>query len=444
MLPSHGRRRATILSLLMSCAVSAPAVAQDGALDIGAQIRVRGEAIGGDFKPGRQDADERLGIQTLVTAEYALGPVTLGVELLDARDVGDDDLSATSAKNVNALEPLQAYVALDLDNAAGADTLRLLAGRYTLKIGSQRLVGRGSFGDVYTSYAGGYADWRSGDTRAIAFYGAPFVTLPGDADGVRDADIELDRTADATDFFGFSVTQGDIFAGLDAEAYIYRLAEGEDDAAHQRLVTVGTRILRKPAPGTVDFEVEMASQLGSSVATPGGADNDVRAAFGHAELGTSFDWSKLRTAAIFDYASGDDPRTPTVEGFDKLYGVSRSSLNPTGLYGALKYGNLVSLGALAEAKPAKGWDMFVKARLLWLDDKRASFSGTKVRDSSGQSGNYAGAQVEARVRTWLVPDRLRLDAGGAYLAKGRFLKDAPNAPDTGDTRYAYLALELGF
>lgn len=73
-----------------------------------------------------------------------------------------------------------------------------------------------------------------------------------------------------------------------------------------------------------------------------------------------------------------------------------------------------------------------------------SFGGTGVRDARGASGEYAGTQIEGRVRYWIIPGAIRADAGAAWLNKGRFLKDAPNARDTGDTAYAYLDLTLDF
>lgn len=40
-----------------------------------------------------------------------------------------------------------------------------------------------------------------------------------------------------------------------------------------------------------------------------------------------------------------------------------------------------------------------------------------------------------RVRYWLIPERLRLEWNDVYLAKGRFLREAPNAPAGEDIFY---------
>lgn len=67
-----------------------------------------------------------------------------------------------------------------------------------------------------------------------------------------------------------------------------------------------------------------------------------------------------------------------------------------------------------------------------------------LRDSTGLSGGFAGHQVEARLRHWLVQDALRLEVDALYLAKGRFLRTAPGAPRNGDTRYLSLNLTAFF
>jgi hypothetical protein len=94
--------------------------------------------------------------------------------------------------------------------------------------------------------------------------------------------------------------------------------------------------------------------------------------------------------------------------------------------------------------PDKRWDGFIAYRALWLENATDSFAATNVRDQTGRSGTFAGHQVEARARYWLIPKVARLDGGIAYLIKGSFLKNAPNAPKDGDTRYGYLDLTFTF
>ncbi|MEO6340814.1 MAG: hypothetical protein ABIO39_12285, partial [Caulobacteraceae bacterium] len=60
------------------------------------------------------------------------------------------------------------------------------------------------------------------------------------------------------------------------------------------------------------------------------------------------------------------------------------------------------------------------------------------------SGSYAGQLVEARMRYWVIPHSLRFEIDGLTLIKGRFLKTAPNAPRTGNTRYLQVNLTSTF
>jgi hypothetical protein len=68
---------------------------------------------------------------------------------------------------------------------------------------------------------------------------------------------------------------------------------------------------------------------------------------------------------------------------------------------------------------------------------------SKTESHCGESGSQrtdGTQQIDARVRTWIVPERLRFEVGAVWLAKGRFLREAPNGPPTGDSKYLSLNL----
>jgi hypothetical protein len=142
----------------------------------------------------------------------------------------------------------------------------------------------------------------------------------------------------------------------------------------------------------------------------------------------------------FDRATGDGADNDRFNRFDTLFGGRRADFGPTSLYGALSRANVVSGGLRLEAKPATRTDAFIMYRALWLDSATDNFAATGIRDKNGATGTFAGHQIEARARYWIVPKRLRVEAGVAYLAKRAFLRQAPNAPQTGDTRYLYFDL----
>ena len=97
-----------------------------------------------------------------------------------------------------------------------------------------------------------------------------------------------------------------------------------------------------------------------------------------------------------------------------------------------------------EVQPSTRHDAIVHKSPAWLAEKTDSFASTGVRDPSGASGSFAGHEIEARMRYALVPDFLRLEAGGAVLFEGRFLRDAPNANGFGDPVYGYMELSAQF
>lgn len=443
------------------CAAAAlPAQAQTGGksddrvvFSIDATTRGRIEVIDGQFRPGVPADDTFVSFRTTVAAKAELGPIAIGGEIVDARGYGQRDGSSVRTSEVNAFEPIQAYAAYRAsDLFAKSDSATLTAGRWALDIGSSRLVGRTDAPNTVQSYLGAMVDWRSkGKDRVVAFWAKPFSTLPDTVADIEDNKIQLDRAGGNLTFFGASAMAARAFGNVSAEVYGYRLAEDDRTTRltrNRHLVTGGLRLRRAPAKGQFDFEGEGAYQWGTARATTAASDLrdlDVRAGFTHVEAGwtASSGWTP-RVSAMFDYASGDGRDAGSYGRFDTLFGARRADFGPIALYGPVGRANLISPGLRLEAKPSKRLDWMAAVRGLWLAQATDSFASTGVRDRNGASGRYAGTQFEARARRWLVPERLRLEVGGAWLAKGRFLTDAPNAPATGDTHYGYVDLAASF
>ncbi len=437
--------------LISASALASPALAQESGPEftISGDARVRAEAIDGEFRANAPNSEFFVSSRVMVDAEVDFGAIAIGGELRDSRALSIDKESVANGGSINTLEPLQGWIAADFGGLAGGEA-RLKAGRFTQSLGSGLLVGTPGFANNIVSYAGAQFDWKAGNTRFIGFWSKPFTTLPADLAELQDNDFELDRVTDGLTFFGGHLSQGKLVAGASGEVYAYRLAEHDSaDRAtkNRKLVTVGGRFFRKSAPGRFDFDVEAAGQFGTVRASASAADMndiDVRAGFTHAQAGYTFAsaWSP-RIGFEIDYGSGDKASDGHYSRFDMLYGALRI-LEPVGIYGPLSWSNMISPGLRVEAKPARQFDAMLGLRGNWLASRTDSFAKTGVRDSTGQSGNYAGTQVEGRVRYWLMGKKILIEAGAAYLAKGRFLKDAPNAPDTGDTRYGYLSVSAGF
>jgi hypothetical protein len=85
--------------------------------------------------------------------------------------------------------------------------------------------------------------------------------------------------------------------------------------------------------------------------------------------------------------------------------------------------------------PSSRPDAFVSYKALWLRSRTDSLSTPGVRDPAGRSGNFAGHQLDTRLRYRLIPEVQRFEGDVVMPFKGRFLETAPNAPRTGDTYY---------
>jgi hypothetical protein len=237
--------------------------------------------------------------------------------------------------------------------------------------------------------------------------------------------------------------------GATAEASYFRLQERDNPSRATRdrnLHTVAARLIREPKAGKADFEIEGAWQFGdvSETTRPGARKLDVDAWFIHADAGYMFPGpARLRLSVEYDYASGDGPGR-SYGRFDTLFGMRRADFSPAGVLAAIGRSNINSPGMRAEVAPGKRLDAFVTYHPLWLAEKTDSFATTAVRDPSGKAGAFAGHQVEGRVRYWIVPGFLRGEINAFWLAKGRFLRSAPNAPATGNTSYLSTAVLATF
>ncbi|TCM39210.1 alginate export family protein [Novosphingobium sp. ST904] len=419
-------------------------------LTVKGEVRARVEGIDGQFRPNAAQDDALLALKTTLQVEYDGGPWRVGGELWDARAYGEKSNSSAGTNEVDAMELVQAYVGLDFDMAGGTKG-QLTAGRFTMNVGSRRLVARQAFRNTTNAFTGANFQWKGhGGDQFTAFWAMPQLRLPDDREGIHDNSVKWDKETTGLQFYGASFTKGGVLGGT-LEVYAYGLDErdGADRPTRNRhLYTPGLRAWRKPTAGKFDYDLEGAYQFGSTRLTTSGADVtdlDVSAYLIHAEFGRTFGggWQP-RLSADFDLGSGDKAGSKSYNRFDTLFGARRFDFGPTSLYGAIGRFNLMSGGVRGEVKPDKVSDIMVMYRALWLDSKTDSFSSTGVRDAAGESGRFGGHQIEARYRRTLIPDVLRVDTGVAYLAKGRFLKEAPNAPQSGDTKYGYVDLYFDF
>lgn len=441
--------RSLALAGLVLSLVPAAALAGEAPFSIAASARLRVESIDGQFRPAAPANDTMISLRTAVEAEYDAGPVWFGAELWDARAWGQDVRSSAGTAEVNALELVQAHVKIELGSKATGGHGMLTAGRFTLDLAGRRLVSRQRFRNTTNAFTGAHLGWTAkGGQKIDVIWAMPHVRLPEDAAGVRANRVVWDQESTDLMFFGAQGTLPEVLGGV-IQPYGYGLIERDSPdrlTRNRRLGTIGARLFRAPSAGQWDHDVEAAYQFGKvrrSSAAADIADLDVSAWFVHAEAGRTLPGSwKPRVVAMFDAASGDGGKAGKFGRFDTLYGARRFEFGPNGLYGPFSRANMISPSARLEIAPSKRTDGFIAWRSAWAQNARDSFAATGVRDASGAAGRLAGHQIEARVRHWIVPGLLQVDAGAAALFKRRLLRDAPNAPDTGNTRYGYVDVLL--
>lgn len=456
----------TSTALTIAVAISNPALADDKPfrldealktpdwLTISGSQRTRYESLDGQFRAGGNGGDQLLTLRTTLLVEAKFDAIRIGAEVFDVRTYLGDSGTAIGTGTTNPLEPVQAYIGVDLGDAFGEGSrTELLGGRFTLDLGSRRLVGRNNFRTTTNAFTGVRADWKSaGGDQLVAFYTLPQRRQPTARAALLDNDVEFDDESFAQQFWGVHYTRKKLFSDLSGELFVFGLYERDDGAFQTRnrdIVTPGARIFSSPKAGQFDVEFEGGYQFGDARSSSNAAnttDLDVKAYYVHAETGYTFDtaWAP-RLAFEYDFATGDkDPTDGEYNRFDSLFGPRRPDFGPTGIYGPLERANINSPGVRLELKPSKRLDGFAFYRAVWLDEANDAFGQTRVVDQAGASGKFAAHQIEGRVRYWLVPKNVRLDIGGAYLINGGFLENAPNATGEGDTAYFYSDIEFAF
>jgi hypothetical protein len=416
---------------------------------ISASIRARYEALHDQFRPGLDKNDDLVTIRTSIAAEYDSGPIRIGGEVVDARAYFGDPGSSISTGEVNALEPIQAYVGADFGAVLGKGSASSLdAGRFVLDFGSRRLVARNEFPNTTTSFTGVKFEWRgAAKERLTLFYTYPQQRRPDGKADLLDNKVRWDHEGDDLVFWGGFFNKLKIAGATNLDLYLFALDEKDAPGRPTRdrhIYTPGFRVFRDPAASKIDYQLEYAYQFGHiRTGTAAGAPwQDVSAHTLHAELGYQFaaPWQP-RFAVFYDFGSGDRAGGKYSR-FDGLFGSRRADWGPGGIYGPLGRSNVSSPGFRLEVKPSKRLDAFVAYRAAWLDSATDSFASTGVRDASGASGKFAGHQIEARARYWVIPKMLRFETGGAVLFDGRFLTRASSANGFGNTVYGYADLTL--
>ena len=436
---------AVALLALPALAVEAPQ-----GLTLSGSARARYEAIGGRARAGTPSSESMTNFRTMFQADYRTGPVRLTAGLWDSRAYGGKLGGSISSAEVNALELVEAYAAVDVKSPLGAGTHGTLQlGRFNMDVGSRRLIAAEDYRNTTSGYTGARLDLRAPRGAAASlYYVLPQTRLPEDQPSVLKNRVAFDReTTDLAIWGGIADLPVARLGAVEASFTALHETDAPGRPTRDReLRTLGGRIFREPHPNRFDYEAEALWQFGhisaSTAATA--AVQDVAAYFLHLDAGYQFAgrW-KPHLSVEYDLASGDRPGGGFGR-FDTLYGMRRIDYAPSGLYKMLGRANISSPGLRLEATPSDRLDGFVTVKTLYLAAATDAFSTSGVRDASGRAGRHAGDQLDGRVRYWLAPGKLRAEADAALLHRAHFLKAAPNAVPGGSTRFVSLNLTAFF
>lgn len=408
--------------------------------------RARYSGLFNQFRPGLSGDDRAFVFRTTLKAEFATRVAAIGGELQDARAYLTHAQSNVSTALVNPVDLLQAYLRLN-GRTAQSRLPDVQIGRFSMELGSGRLIAQEAYRDVTRAFTGTIVRWRPHTTGMVTVFGVfPVATLPDDRDGLLHNRMAADRELWNQTFWGVFYERNRFWRRTGGEAYVYGLHEhdvpGRRETRDRQLWTAGFRLYRPASVGTWDVDVESAWQRGEARASSVPSDTrplEVSARWLHAHAGRTFARAgSLRVSVEYDYGSGDrNPADDQWNRFDGLFGTRRVELGPTGIYGALGRENIETIGVRLSLVPTSRIDAFAVYRALWLAAVADAFASTDVRDAAGRSGRYAGQQIDVRVRAWTVPTVMRLEIGVTHLMKGPFLRSAPNATREGNTTFVY-------
>lgn len=409
--------------------------------------RARYETVAGRPRPDYATVEDAFEVRTGVAAEYGPGPLAIGGELIDSRAYDLNRKTLLGRDEINAVELPQAYLKLRLDGAFGAGSkLAFQGGRFLLNLGSGRLIATDEYRNTVNGFTGLRVDVEPDSATELAlFYVLPQERLPNDADAIRHNRVVFDRETFDDALFGAHLQRKTLIGGAQGEIAYYRLVERDSpgrSTADRRLHTVDARLYREAKAALIDYDVEGVYQFGraSPLTAATATVQNVSAGFAHAAVGYTFDTAlKLRLGVFYDYASGDRPGG-TFGRFDTLFGSRREDLGPSGTYGMVARENISAPGVRVEAKPGKRFEGLADYRPIWLASRYDRFAG--VSDATGRSGNFAGHQIEGRLRYWIVPEHIRLETNLAVLFKGGFLQRAPDAIATRAQTVRFLETNL--
>jgi hypothetical protein len=430
-------------------------------LNASLEYRVRYESMGAPFAKGQTGSQYQVPMQTVLWMEANYQAFRVGFEFWDARQYGSKLGDTLNTTMVDVADFPQIYAAWSTQNLLDSGLgFEAKGGRMTMDLGSRRLVARNAFRNTTNAFTGVSFRLRdgAGAWQLQAFGTQPVVRLPSEESELVHNDYDWDQEQKNAVFTGIIGETSQLPWDSRGELYLYYLGEDAANSSnHRRLFTPGFRVFRQPKKGEWDFEGESIAQVGDRLdtvydpVTGKGTKKELstEAFFEHVQLGYTFDlpWEP-RILVQYDYATGGLNGSKTVtNSFDTLFGARRWEYGPTGIFGPFARNNISSPGTRVFVTPHRDVTAFAAYRAWWMADSKAPWqqaTGISLVDPTGESGDFLGHTVELSAR-WDAHENVAFETGWAYLIKGNFARNAPDAPaDRDNVNYFYVQTQFRF
>lgn len=428
--PPSGSRRVAGLPEYVKVLSSRPAAGpQWDWLLYGLEQRTRFEYRSDEYRANLL-SDSRFLLRTrgFVGVQRALDPVRFGFEFQDARGFGSS-LPPTD-RDINEADILQAWVELYFAETFGTDQpLRLQVGRLSFDAIDRRLIARNNFRNTTNAFDGVRIRWgEQTDPLEIDVFGMQPVE--------RRLWSALDPPTSGTWLYGVTAYWRQLAPWIVLEPYYIVLdADRTDPELDDREIhTLGVHGFGYIGESGLDYDFDVAWQLGNV-----GARRQ-RAFASHGEIGYTLphEW-KPRLAGMVNYATGDqDPDDDLMERFDPLYGATFT------FYGFNQYfswQNMINPAIQFSVRPHRKLAVETFYRAFWLAADADGFGVARLRDRAGDSGNFAGQEIDLRVR-YSAWEWAEFEAGYAHFFPGSFTSRVGEEFDDSDLFYVQVTVSL--
>ncbi|MDX1412260.1 MAG: alginate export family protein, partial [Nitrospirales bacterium] len=320
-----------------------------------AEFRVRYENYDNSFRAGEVGGDQQLALRTRLGFRILeiIDPVRFTFELADFRAPVAERGEGEAPAFVDNFDIFQLHGDLYLENVLGSGlTSNLQIGRFLMDFAKGRLIAGYRYGSFAPTFNG--LQWTLEQPGTWLF--RSFATEPVDR-----SPFNPDSPAPGSRFWGVNFISRH-WEFMNTEAYYFGLDDGSR-SQDRELSTMGFRLFKQPAQGSLDYEIESMYQFGLTQGFSVFANRQ------HGEIGFTFNhtWHP-RLTYLFDFASGD---INPVRNFDFLFAKRRAEYGPTGILGIIFPSNILSpAGFRLTFEPLPNVHLWILDRSFWLADSQ--------------------------------------------------------------------------